>query len=124
MGLVILRMPRGLDISIPDEGFTNNGFVSSQQNLDIETDVSSNPTGPQKSGKSRSRTYTGSESMIDYFTTKRPKGTIDIYWLYDDGGLTMLLPYIISTRSNWSNCKLRIFALARKGEDIKKEEEE
>ncbi len=25
-------------------------------------------------------------------------GTIDVWWLYDDGGLTLLLPYIITTR--------------------------
>jgi hypothetical protein len=26
------------------------------------------------------------------------KGTIDVWWLYDDGGLTLLLPYILTTR--------------------------
>ncbi|RXG69060.1 Solute carrier family 12 member 2 [Armadillidium vulgare] len=29
-------------------------------------------------------------------------GTIDVRWLYDDGGLTVLLPYILSTRTQWS----------------------
>ena len=32
---------------------------------------------------------------------KKVKGTIDIYWLYDDGGLTLLLPYILSTRTKY-----------------------
>ncbi|RXG68763.1 Solute carrier family 12 member 2 [Armadillidium vulgare] len=27
------------------------------------------------------------------------KGTIDVRWLYDDGGLTVLLPCILSTRT-------------------------
>lgn len=45
------------------------------------------------------------------FRIKQNKGNIDVWWLYDDGGLTMLLPYIISTRQNWAGCKLRIFAL-------------
>lgn len=34
--------------------------------------------------------------------------------MYDDGGLTLLLPYIISTRRTWNSCKLRVFALANK----------
>lgn len=33
----------------------------------------------------------------------------------------MLLPYIISMRSNWSNCKLRVFALSH-GKDEEMEE--
>uniref|UniRef100_A0A1I8P469 Bumetanide-sensitive sodium-(Potassium)-chloride cotransporter n=1 Tax=Stomoxys calcitrans TaxID=35570 RepID=A0A1I8P469_STOCA len=49
---------------------------------------------------------------LTIFTRKQPKSTIDVYWLYDDGGLTMLLPHIISMRSNWSTCKLRVFALS------------
>ncbi|XP_047121340.1 bumetanide-sensitive sodium-(potassium)-chloride cotransporter [Schistocerca piceifrons] len=52
------------------------------------------------------------------FDTKQPKGTIDVWWLYDDGGLTILLPYIISTRSNWSSCRLRVFALANHKNDL------
>lgn len=33
-------------------------------------------------------------------------------------GLTLLLPYIITTRRNWSECKLRVFTLANKKEDL------
>jgi len=36
---------------------------------------------------------------------------IDIYWLYDDGGLTLLIPYILSERKKWKKCKLRIFVI-------------
>lgn len=54
---------------------------------------------------------------------KKPKrgGFIDVWWLYDDGGLTLLLPYIISTRRNWSSCKLRVFALANKRDELELE---
>uniref|UniRef100_T1GA68 Amino acid permease/ SLC12A domain-containing protein n=1 Tax=Megaselia scalaris TaxID=36166 RepID=T1GA68_MEGSC len=44
---------------------------------------------------------------LSLFTRKRNNAVIDVYWLYDDGGLTLLLPYIISTRRTWQNCKLR-----------------
>ncbi|XP_012268643.1 bumetanide-sensitive sodium-(potassium)-chloride cotransporter isoform X2 [Athalia rosae] len=58
------------------------------------------------------------------FQKKHKKSTIDVWWLYDDGGLTILLPYIISTRTNWENCKMRIFALANHKQDIAAEEKE
>ncbi len=44
--------------------------------------------------------------------------TIDVYWLYDDGGLTLLLPHILTTRSKFARCKLRVFFLSDKLEDL------
>ena len=59
---------------------------------------------------------------MNIFNVKQSKGTIDVWWLYDDGGLTMLLPYIISTRSTWSNCKIRVFALTNRKQELEVEE--
>ncbi|EDS44144.1 conserved hypothetical protein [Culex quinquefasciatus] len=59
---------------------------------------------------------------LSQFTSKKKTGIIDVYWLYDDGGLTLLLPYIISTRRNWSSCKLRVFALANRKTELEFEQ--
>lgn len=59
---------------------------------------------------------------MNFFAEKQPKGTIDVWWLYDDGGLTMLLPYIISTRPTWSNSKIRIFALSNRKHELEVEQ--
>lgn len=59
---------------------------------------------------------------MNFFHDKQKKGTIDVWWIYDDGGLTMLLPYIISTRSAWSNCKIRVFALTNRRQELEVEE--
>ncbi|XP_062565684.1 bumetanide-sensitive sodium-(potassium)-chloride cotransporter isoform X2 [Armigeres subalbatus] len=59
---------------------------------------------------------------LTQFTSKKKHGIIDVYWLYDDGGLTLLLPYIISTRRNWSSCKLRVFALANRKNELEFEQ--
>ncbi|CAK9815935.1 Bumetanide-sensitive sodium-(potassium)-chloride cotransporter [Anthophora quadrimaculata] len=61
-------------------------------------------------------------NAVTKFQRKQKKGTIDVWWLYDDGGLTLLLPYIISTRRNWSNSKLRVFALANKNSELEYEQ--
>lgn len=58
---------------------------------------------------------------LTQFTQKRNKAIIDVYWLYDDGGLTLLLPYIMSTRRNWESARLRVFALANKKDEIEVE---
>jgi len=43
---------------------------------------------------------------------------IDVWWLYDDGGLTLLLPYILKTRSQFSECKIRVFTLANRKNEV------
>lgn len=44
--------------------------------------------------------------------------TIDIYWVVDDGGLCLLLSYIISRNSIWrSNANLQVFAVTTTPDD-------
>lgn len=62
--------------------------------------------------------------QMNFFKEKRPKGTIDVWWLFDDGGLTILLPYLISSRANWANNKLRIFALSSRKKELEEEKKE
>lgn len=60
-------------------------------------------------------------TSVEQFTKKQP-GTVDVWWLYDDGGLTLLLPYILSTRRAWAACPLRVFTLANKNTEMEIEE--
>lgn len=46
---------------------------------------------------------------LNKFYRKEQKGFVDVWWLYDDGGLTLLLPYLLLQRKHWNKCKLRIF---------------
>jgi len=58
---------------------------------------------------------------ITQFQAKKRKGTIDVWWLYDDGGLTLLLPYILTTRQQFAECSLRIFTLANRRDELDRE---
>ncbi|KAK6643926.1 hypothetical protein RUM43_000191 [Polyplax serrata] len=98
--------------------------------VDVTTDKKSHKKEKSKR-ESRSDLFRGPDGAelpkdvlnnLTLFQRKQKKGTIDVWWLYDDGGLTLLLPYIISTRSNWSNCKLRVFALANKKDELEFEQ--
>ncbi|XP_042219098.1 bumetanide-sensitive sodium-(potassium)-chloride cotransporter-like isoform X2 [Homarus americanus] len=59
---------------------------------------------------------------ITMFKRKQKKSTVDVWWLYDDGGLTLLVPYILTTRSQWAGCKLRVFALANRKDELDMEQ--
>ncbi|KAM6430474.1 solute carrier family 12 member 3 isoform 2-T2 [Liasis olivaceus] len=43
------------------------------------------------------------------FQMDQGKKTIDIYWLFDDGGLTLLIPYLLGRKKRWGKCKIRVF---------------
>ncbi|KAF6035064.1 Ncc69 [Bugula neritina] len=58
---------------------------------------------------------------VNRFHQKQKKGTIDVWWLFDDGGLTLLIPYILSTKLYWQDCKLRVFLAGTKKGELNKE---
>lgn len=78
---------------------------------------------PSKGKKSKAKNLSTEDIEMNYFDIKQEKGTIDVWWLYDDGGLSVLLPYILSTRSYWKNCKMRIFALLSRDHQSEIEEQ-
>lgn len=42
------------------------------------------------------------------------KGNIDVWWVVHDGGLLMLLPFLLKQHKVWKQCTLRIFTVAGK----------
>ncbi|EAY14397.1 hypothetical protein TVAG_255890 [Trichomonas vaginalis G3] len=54
---------------------------------------------------------------LNRFSEVNRKGTIDVWWLADDGGLTLLLPYLLSREKQWKHAQLRIMALCFIDED-------
>ncbi len=61
--------------------------------------------------------------ILDSETSTESK-LIDIWWLYDDGGLTILIPYILSKRKQWTKCKLRVFIVTQQQKRVNITEEE
>ncbi|XP_026062384.1 solute carrier family 12 member 7 isoform X2 [Carassius auratus] len=53
---------------------------------------------------------------IDTFPTYQDRlaeGTIDVWWIVHDGGLLMLLPFLLRQHKVWRRCKMRIFTVAQ-----------
>ncbi|XP_006815511.1 solute carrier family 12 member 2-like [Saccoglossus kowalevskii] len=135
MGVCVLRVPDGFDVSkekvkrrLLSNGTTANGRRSSTVVLDTfksdKSDASSDSekedhdTATVSVATVKTKHLTDEEYEIDSkilrkitrFHGSQGKGTIDIWWLYDDGGLTLLVPYLLSQRSQWEKCPIRIFA--------------
>uniref|UniRef100_A0A671X729 Solute carrier family 12 member 2 n=1 Tax=Sparus aurata TaxID=8175 RepID=A0A671X729_SPAAU len=121
-GAVILRLKEGLDVShIQGQGMkhmnkhpkhdSRRGFSN-----EFETNVFSiftcnilwqmykkSPTVPLN--VSDQRLLEASQQ----FQKKQGKGTVDVWWLFDDGGLTLLIPYLLTNKKRWKDCKIRVF---------------
>ncbi|CAH1779571.1 unnamed protein product [Owenia fusiformis] len=45
--------------------------------------------------------------------SEKMQGTIDVWWVVHDGGLLMLLPFLLMQHKVWKHCKMRIFTVAQ-----------
>uniref|UniRef100_A0A3P9L0Z5 Solute carrier family 12 member 10, tandem duplicate 1 n=1 Tax=Oryzias latipes TaxID=8090 RepID=A0A3P9L0Z5_ORYLA len=61
-----------------------------------------------------------SNQIKTVFQNDQGKKTIDVYWIADDGGLTLLVPYLLTRRKRWHRCKVRVFIV---GDEQNQEEE-
>uniref|UniRef100_A0A7N6BZR7 Solute carrier family 12 member 1 n=1 Tax=Anabas testudineus TaxID=64144 RepID=A0A7N6BZR7_ANATE len=134
-GTVVLRMNQGLDVSHIIEA-EEEMLKAAKEQQELENEMNGNREKPRglfrKSRKSSQQVPPPpqvakmNERLLEastQFKKKLPKGTIDVWWLFDDGGLTLLLPYILTTRKKWKDCKLRIFIAGQPGRsDLDKEE--
>nr|XP_023669925.1 solute carrier family 12 member 1 [Paramormyrops kingsleyae] len=126
-GLVILRVNQGLDISSIIEAEEEMERLALEQQAVEAEEFQQAGKGPFWSRKTSKQMLTPQVSVngpqtsqvpkvnqrlmeaSTQFQKKQTKGTIDVWWLFDDGGLTLLIPYILTTRKKWKDCKLRIF---------------
>ncbi|XP_036962699.1 solute carrier family 12 member 3 [Acanthopagrus latus] len=113
-GVCMLRMREGLDVSRPSQSHVNRGFSEGPEGINI---ISAPPCIQTSIASTVSLEAEPQPSTV--FQKKQGKKTIDVYWLSDDGGLTLLLPYLLTRRKRWARCKVRVFV---GGETDKKEE--
>uniref|UniRef100_A0A671M7G5 Solute carrier family 12 member 3 n=1 Tax=Sinocyclocheilus anshuiensis TaxID=1608454 RepID=A0A671M7G5_9TELE len=94
-GVCVLRMKEGLDISQTMQAHVNLGFeTSTEQALDTRMDP---------------ETLMAMYQPTTVFQTRQDKKNIEVYWLSDDGGLTLLVPYLLTRKKRWGRCKVRVF---------------
>ncbi|XP_059587385.1 solute carrier family 12 member 3 [Alligator mississippiensis] len=104
-GVCVLRMKEGIDVSRTVRAYVNPMFQDPEAALqwDRQRRESSASTG------SAVRVVGAEEHMETLFQSNQKKKCLDVYWLFDDGGLTLLIPYLLTRRKRWSRCKVRVF---------------
>jgi potassium/chloride transporter 4/5/6 len=50
-------------------------------------------------------------------SNERVNGTVDVWWIVHDGGLLMLLPFLLRKHKTWKNTTLRLFTIAHNDEN-------
>ncbi|XP_017546808.2 solute carrier family 12 member 2 isoform X2 [Pygocentrus nattereri] len=125
-GVVILRLREGLDISHiqgqDDTSAMKDVVVSIDMSKDSDGDSSKlsskatsvqNSPAVQKDKSSPTMPLNVADQKLleasQQFQKKQGKGTVDVWWLFDDGGLTLLIPYLIASKKKWKDCKIRVF---------------
>ncbi|NXM04047.1 S12A3 protein, partial [Tyrannus savana] len=78
-GVCLMRMKEGLNVSRVLQAYVNSSALA------------------------------GEQQASTIFQSEQGKKTIDIYWLFDDGGLTLLIPYLLGRKKRWGKCKIRVF---------------
>lgn len=48
--------------------------------------------------------------------TEVQTGTIDLWWIIHDGGLLLLIVFLLKKHKIWQKCKLRLFTVAKENE--------
>uniref|UniRef100_A0A8C1PZQ1 Solute carrier family 12 member 2 n=1 Tax=Cyprinus carpio TaxID=7962 RepID=A0A8C1PZQ1_CYPCA len=129
-GVVLLRLKEGLDVShIQDEFQTSQEKAPGMKDLLVSINIkdfdsdSSKPSSKSTSCQSSPLIFRDTKkpplqlspadekllTASQQFQKKQSKGTIDVWWLFDDGGLTLLIPYLLTNKKKWRDCKIRVF---------------
>ncbi|KAM7369491.1 hypothetical protein PAMP_013758 [Pampus punctatissimus] len=137
-GAVILRLQEGLDVSHiqgQDELLSSQEKSSGMKDVIVSIDTSKDSDGDSSKLSSKATSLQNSPAIqkviisfphallsfpvtlsftrlleaSQQFRKKQGKGTVDVWWLFDDGGLTLLIPYLLTNKKRWKDCKIRVF---------------
>uniref|UniRef100_A0A669B3D3 Solute carrier family 12 member 2 n=1 Tax=Oreochromis niloticus TaxID=8128 RepID=A0A669B3D3_ORENI len=132
-GAVILRLKEGLDVSHiqgQDESLSSQEKPSGMKDVIVSIDTSKDSDADSSKPSSKATSLQNSPAVqkdkrsptvplnvsdqrlleaSQQFQKKQGKGTVDVWWLFDDGGLTLLIPYLLTNKKRWKECKIRVF---------------
>ncbi|XP_031440611.1 solute carrier family 12 member 3-like [Clupea harengus] len=113
-GVCILRMMEGLDITEEMLCEDNAAFEPDEPpQQQCTDDTASTAPSPSDAHNSQQDHHIPSNQTTTVFQNKQGKRTVDVYWISDDGGLTLLIPYLLTRRKRWRHCKVRVFVVGQ-----------
>ncbi|XP_069824579.1 solute carrier family 12 member 3 [Dendropsophus ebraccatus] len=106
-GLCLLRMKDGLNMSRVMQAHINPVYQQMEEPTVKTGAENGGDCMPQ--GTLDPEAVTVEQQASTIFQINQEKKTVDIYWLFDDGGLTLLIPYLLSRKKRWEKVKIRVF---------------
>uniref|UniRef100_G1MEF6 Solute carrier family 12 member 3 n=1 Tax=Ailuropoda melanoleuca TaxID=9646 RepID=G1MEF6_AILME len=108
-GVCVLRMREGLNVSEVMQAHINPVFDPVFDPAEDSKEASTRGARPSVSGALDPEALVWEEQASTIFQSEQGRKSIDIYWLFDDGGLTLLIPYLLARKKRWSGCRIRVF---------------
>ncbi|XP_041092735.1 solute carrier family 12 member 3-like isoform X2 [Polyodon spathula] len=105
-GVCLLRLSEGLDVSAKMEAHVNPTFENQEA-----TETEKNKEDSTETIEDMCSSHLVAEQASSIFQGKQGKKSIDVYWISDDGGLTLLIPYLLTRKKRWKQCKVRVFII-------------
>lgn len=87
----------------PDEWSTNKNFEESRKFVDIVRHVVA----------AKCAILVPKNIQKYPYSNEKVSGTLDVWWIVHDGGLLMLLPFLLKKHKTWKNVSLRLFTIAQ-----------
>ncbi|XP_004704711.1 solute carrier family 12 member 3 isoform X2 [Echinops telfairi] len=104
-GVCVLRMREGLNISEVMQAHINPVFDPAEDSKEARANGARHSVSATMAPQALVR----EEQASTIFQSEQGRKTIDIYWLFDDGGLTLLIPYLLGRKKRWGKCRIRVF---------------
>ncbi|XP_026741147.1 bumetanide-sensitive sodium-(potassium)-chloride cotransporter-like isoform X2 [Trichoplusia ni] len=103
--VTVMNSDSDLEIDSPLRYVADDQMPESALNIHLSQSAASST----QSNKSRMSARQLNYKHFNFHSTS----VLDVWWLFDDGGMNILLPYIIARRSGKEKMNMRVFALPR-----------
>jgi hypothetical protein len=111
------------NLAVDDGTVTNRDIINSKRRTSFHMGKASRMRSEtmrvdrQERAKQESNRDVAAIQRGGRFWTPKRMGFIDVWWLDDSGGLTMLLPHVLRKKKQWSGVPIRLFVLHTGGKD-------
>ena len=104
------------------EGFDNSEIIGSLAKKTTESNNNDEDSTDPETGEGEKSKERKEDALKYPFRTlsvsSKQNGNIDIWWLFDDGGLSLLIPHLVSLNKKYKDCNLRVFFMSKSASNL------
>ena len=110
------------------EGFDNSEIIDSLAQKPVESNNNDENSTDPEIGEGEKPKVTKEDSgvaagkypfrRLSVSASSKQNRNIDIWWLFDDGGLSLLIPHLVSLNKKYKDCNLRVFFMSKSANNL------